>query len=234
MFAVESSAVPEWLNFLNWWFPQSVNVNCPFCAIKVAFAPERHAYDPHRKTVASVARCPSCGQSVSIWVIDPGPANDSSKKGSGTVAMFPPPIRPRQPIPGATLMPPRVAKAYSDVLGVYNANVWSATATQVRRTLEGVLTDLLPADKRQGTLADQIRNLPSSVDLGKPLVTLADGIRQGGNLGAHFDNDKDPDQPTAEAMLDLIEYLIEYMYTLPGMIQQLHDRLAALDGSGTP
>jgi hypothetical protein len=33
--------------------------------------------------------------------------------------------------------------------------------------------------------------------------------------------DKIPNRETAEAMLNLIEYLIEYLYTLPKMIEQL-------------
>jgi hypothetical protein len=66
------------------------------------------------------------------------------------------------------------------------------------------------------------------VDLAKPLITLAHAIRQVGNLGARFDLRKEPDRDTVKAQLELIEYLLEYMYTLPGMIETVNDKVDAL------
>ena len=76
------------------------------------------------------------------------------------------------------------------------------------------------------TLAAQIRSLSKSDDLGKPLVTLSDLIREGGNIGAHFDLDQEPDRDMARAMLDLLDYLLEYMYGLPAMIEKLKNRIS--------
>jgi len=228
VYELEKSAVPDWQSTQNWWFPTAVNTNCPFCAVLASFTPQSITYDNNRKTLGATSKCPSCGETVYFWVINPGPANDSSKRGDGTLAIFPAPQRPRQPIEGENLMPARIRKAYHGCLGVYNAGVWSATATLCRRTLEGIVADLLPEPERKGGLAEQLNKLSESVDLSKPLITLSEALRQGGNIGAHFDLDKEPDQETAQAMLDLIEYLLEYVYTLPKMVQALNQRLTAL------
>jgi hypothetical protein len=123
-------------------------------------------------------------------------------------------------------MPAAVRQAYQDVIDVYNAGVWSATATMTRRTLEGIVNNLLPEEK--GPLARQLEQLGKTVDLARPLITLSHSVRQGGNIGAHFDLTRTPDRPTSEAMLDLIEYLIEYIYTLPKRIEELDSRIDRL------
>jgi Domain of unknown function (DUF4145) len=100
-----------------------------------------------------------------------------------------------------------------------------------RRTLEGIVNNLLPNET--GPLAQQIGRLADTVDLQRPLITLSHSLRQGGNIGAHFDLTRTPDRETAEAMLDLIEYLIEYLYTLPEMIQNLDTRIQQLGSDET-
>ena len=70
---------------------------------------------------------------------------------------------------------------------------------------------------------------PSVRQSAEPLITLSNALRQGGNIGAHFDLTRTTDRATAEAMLDLIDYLIEYVCTLPGMIEQLNRKVQRLD-----
>ena len=129
------------------------------------------------------------------------------------------------------MMPTAIRQAYQDTIDVFNAGVWSATATQTRRTLEGIVYELLPEEEREGSLANQLRSLAASksVNLAQPLNTLSNALRQGGNIGAHFNLTRTTDRATAEAMLDLIDYLIEYIYTLPGMIEQLNRKVQRLD-----
>jgi hypothetical protein len=121
-------------------------------------------------------------------------------------------------------VPAKLQRAYQQTLDASNAGIWSATATLCRRTLEGIMANLVPKAKRDESLAQQLKRLSSSIDLGKPLVTLSDALRQNGNLGAHFDSEKEPDRETVAAMLDLLDYLLEYLYTLPAMINELDER----------
>lgn len=57
---------------------------------------------------------------------------------------------------------------------------------------------------------------------------LADAIRKGGNLGAHFDLEKEPSEDISKLMVDMLDYLIEYIYILPNRIQSLHDKIESL------
>jgi hypothetical protein len=81
---------------------------------------------------------------------------------------------------------------------------------------------------RQSNLGNALISLPTVVDLAKPLITLSHSLRQGGNISAHFDSTRTPDQATAGAMVDLLEYLLEYVFTLPAMVDELEKRMAAL------
>jgi uncharacterized protein YecA (UPF0149 family) len=176
--------------------------------------------DSTRRAVSVTARCAACGDSVSVWSIE----------GGEELFMRPAPAA-RQTIEGAESMPTAVRQAYQDTIDVFNAGVWSATATQTRRTLEGIVHELLPEQERKGTLAQQLRKLAESesVNLAQPLITLSNALRESGNIGAHFDLTRTTDRATAEAMLDLIDYLIEYIYTLPEMIEELNRKVQQLD-----
>jgi hypothetical protein len=93
--------------------------------------------------------------------------------------------------------------------------------------LEAVVQNLLPKEARKGSLYEQLGKLQSSVDLSKPLRSLADALRKGGNLGAHFraesDPEGEPDQATARQMLHFVEYLMRYLYVLPGEVESFHN-----------
>jgi len=175
--------------------------------------------------MATSASCSGCREKVSIWVIDPGPANDSSKKGASCVTIFPANKDNHKPIEGSAYIPEPLLRAYNEAIQVYNAKVWSATATLCRRTLEGVVIHLMGQQGGNRSLAQMLRELPGKVDLGKPITSLADSVRLGGNIGAHFDSDAEPNQELARTMLDLLEYLLEYFFPLPKLIENAKDVL---------
>ncbi|NQU10568.1 hypothetical protein HQ590_07255 [bacterium] len=226
MYALDLASVPQWTNVNNLWFPVSVGTNCPYCAQLVTFTPTYQQYDPHRKTIASLASCPACNKVVYIWAINPGPALQPDQKGCQCLAIFPEPRLPRQAVPGVDLLPPHIAKAYHDALGVFNAALWSATGTCCRRTLEGVTGQLLGKPAAGAVLAEQVQQLSQAVDLDHPLKTLAEALRPGGPVDKHFNLQQEPDPETAQAMLDLIECALAYLFTLPAMIDRLQQKLA--------
>ena len=63
-------------------------------------------------------------------------------------------------------------------------------------------------------------------------MTIANAIRKGGNLGAHFDLEKEPDEKVAALMLELAEELLEYFFVLPERIEHLHETIERLGGKG--
>jgi len=77
----------------------------------------------------------------------------------------------------------------------------------------------------------EIKELSKSKKAQESLVALSTTLRDAGNIGAHFDSERDPDRKAAETMIDLIEYLLEYVFVLPERIRRL---AAKLDSLGEP
>lgn len=119
-------------------------------------------------------------------------------------------------------------RAYKSAVNVVNAAEWSASAVLCRRLLEGVTKAVLPEDEQKLPLAKQLLELPKHRDLAKPILELADAVRKGGNLGAHFDLEKEPDREVGTLMLELCEDLLQYLFVLPTRIQNLHERIERL------
>lgn len=84
---------------------------------------------------------------------------------------------------------------------------------------------LLPDEEQNKSLAKQLEILPKYVELQKPIILLGDAIRKGGNLGAHFDLEKEPDKLTATLMLELLDDLIDYLFILPQRINELRQQI---------
>jgi hypothetical protein len=116
-------------------------------------------------------------------------------------------------------------RAYVSAVDAFNSGNYVATSVCCRRTLEGLFQDLLPEDSRPKNLARAIQAVADSVDLAGPIRNLADVLRQGGNLGAHFDMEKEPDEVMAHRMLELLENLIEFLHVLPKEIRELESLL---------
>lgn len=144
--------------------------------------------------------------------------------------MYPAPTA-KQPLPNVlenTELDERLRRAYASAVQVLNTGEWNATAVMCRRLLEGILASVLPPDVRSKTLAVQLECLPQYRDLGRPFVDLSHAIRKGGNLGAHFIEDREPDERVARLMLELCEDLLEYLFTLPLRIQDLQAQVELL------
>jgi len=118
--------------------------------------------------------------------------------------------------------------AYRSTINVVNQGEWNASAVLCRRLLEGITKAALPPEAQKGSLAKQLEELPRHKDLAQPLVDLAHAIRLGGNLGAHFDLEREPDEHVATLMLELCEDLLQYLFVLPQRIQELQTKIEKL------
>lgn len=88
-----------------------------------------------------------------------------------------------------------------------------------RRTLEGILKALLE-NPSGNSLAGWIHQLEKSPALSESLVRLSRLTKEGGNLGAHFDEEVEVDRDLAEHLIDAIDSLLEYFYKLPAAIDR--------------
>ncbi len=219
-----SEVIVEWGTLHQRYYPTALDVGCPYCRMVTNFSTSEPAFDAHRATIAVTARCARCRNTVYLWLVSP--SGDGARPHPALLLMHPSPAEEHRPIERIDLLPEPLQRAYRDTVIGYNTGLWSATATLCRRTLEGIVNDLNPG--QGGPLFGRLEKLGDSVDLAKPLITLSHAIRQVGNLGAHFDLRKEPDRDTVKAQLELIEYLLEYVYTLPGMIETVNQKVDAL------
>ncbi len=122
-------------------------------------------------------------------------------------------------------VPEPLKRSFASTVDAFNARNFVATSVCCRRTLEGIIKYLLPEDKRKGNLIRLIDLAAASLDLAAPLKSLSHAIRDGGNLGAHFDEEREPTEELARQMVELLDYLIAYLYVLPGQIAGLEQSL---------
>lgn len=228
MYQLDMSAVPKWTSVSSYWFPAAIDTYCPFCNKAVSFAPRDHSVDGGRQSISASGRCPRCSELAHFWAIQVRLAKEPDQKSCASLLMFPEPRQPRQPIQGVDMIPDGIRRAYHDALDVFNAAVWSAAATCSGRTLEGIMATLKDTAKDSDPSPEEVEELRKFASVAQTLVTLSHSIRRGRNLGAHFNERKSPDQATAEAMLDLIDYLVEYIFVLPATVTKLDSRLASL------
>lgn len=231
MHGIEKNRIAQWGSIGKRVVPLSVDINCPNCDRVVNYSLREHLVDGVRNAVAATAACPGCRAAANFWSIN-GPDQDGTE--CQAVFMYPAPRVHKEPVPGTELLPPRIQREYRAAIQVYNAGVWTAFAAACRRLLEGLMFHALPNGIRARTLNEQLKVLPEHVDLVEPISRLAHGIRKVGNLGAHFDDERELDHETSELLMQQVEYLLEFLFALPLRIEQLErriDRDASFPGS---
>lgn len=207
--------------------PAAVSSVCGCCGELVSFTLEGHQSLGGTKVSGATGKCPSCDEdSAFIFLLDTD-SNGNLEWTDVFVTPIPEEVD-RAPVKGHDQLPEPVQRAYKASLDCYNARVWPAVAATARRVLEAVTKTELDEENRKKALFKQLEELTNNRDLLAPLKKLTHQIRQGGNIGAHFDEEKEPDQRTAAAMLDLLEYMLEYLYVLPSQIDDLEKRLEQL------
>lgn len=216
-----------WLKVNDRWAPSSLSIYCPFCTRLAIFTLGNHSFDPQRNTMSASSVCPGCKKVVRVWALEPGSASDNSKRTLTELWIYPAPSNDVKLMDGVDRLPAKVRREYTSATNVFRGGEWNATALCCRRALEAIVQDLLKESPGKESLSDQLRRLPGKVDLSKPLTSLADTLRKGGNLGAHFNEEGEPDQATARQMVEFVEYLMRYLYVLPDEVESFHNEIMA-------
>ncbi|UAY55682.1 DUF4145 domain-containing protein [Arachidicoccus terrestris] len=216
-------------NEVNYKYPISVNTNCPHCKVRVNY---KLSWATRTKIVEyAKSSCPSC-QKLSIFIF----ITKASGSGLSGDLFINPSGDVRHSLSGiedAHGLSTGIKNAYYSTIQAFNGHQWIATTVLCRRVLEGIVKGIVNENGKNGSpiLAQQLKQLPDQIDFSKPILTLADAIRKAGNIGAHFDEDKEPDQEVAESLMDVLDYLIEYLFILPSQIEQLHNKIEKLGQS---
>lgn len=226
------SAIAAYENRGNARLPRAIDTVCPFCGRSLTFAISWSGGRVNRTLMFTEGRCSACDDKSTFVLVDLK-APESNKPEVGKLFIYPA-AGHRSPLPDfadTEDVPDALARAYISAINVYNAGEWNAAATLVRRALEGVTKTQLPDESTPSNLASQLEALADHLELDKPLIGLAHALRKGGNLGAHFDLEHEADRQTASLMLDLLDYLLEYLYVLPGRVEKLDSRVERLPGA---
>lgn len=214
---IPSTSVRQWATQGNVKFPESISTVCPYCGEKGIFTTNRHNDDNQRKTRSSTANCPGCNDAVYFWAIRDG--DDVN------IYMYPE-VKDFYPTPQfISDIPEPLQRAFVSTVDSFNSHNYVATAVSARRTLEGIFKYLVSEQQGNPSLFKLIENAKKEIDFAAPLTSLSHAIRDGGNLGAHFDMEKEPDHKLAKQMIELLDYLISYLYVLPEEIKKLEQSL---------
>jgi len=204
----------------------SISAVCPFCIEKVIFSLGSFQEDTNRNWVSASAICPGCGRAVhfltavSLTDSQGNPPEETLQyfMFPGTTSGYAYPSLP-------DTVPAPLQRSLISTIDSLNARNFPATAVGARRTLEGIFKYLVESGSRTKNLYQLIDQVKNNHDLAAPLETLSHAIRTGGNLGAHFDDENEPTEEMAGKMVELLDYLISYLYVLPSKITGLEKSL---------
>lgn len=222
---VPTISVRKWGKYGHGKTPMSVSAVCPYCGEKGIFTLRAHYDDTARMAVASSAHCPGCNKAVHFWALRHEQEPKSDENNPAAMYMYPAAKNQYLYSHFAPNIPEPLQRAFVSAIDALNSRNYAATAVCARRTLEGIFKYLVEESERNAPLAKLIEHVKSNKDLSAPLTSLSHAIRDGGNLGAHFDMEKEPTETLARHMVELLDYLISYLYVLPEEIKKLEQIL---------
>lgn len=222
---VPKAAVRQWVKIGKANSPKSAGMVCPHCGERVVFSLTGHSDDKSRLAILASGACPGCTKKVHFFSFRSEASPQDDDNNPEAIYSYPP-AKNHYPYPElAADIPDGLNRSLVSTVEAFNSQNYAATAVCCRRTLEGIFKYLLPEEKRGIKLHRAIVEVQEHTDLAAPLSSLSHAIREGGNLGAHFDMEKEPSAEMAKQMVDLVVYLISFLYVLPEEIQALEASL---------
>lgn len=222
---VPASSVCGWRMVGKARAPTAVSTVCPHCGEKGIFTLINYSDDPTRLAIAATGQCPGCKRRVQFWAVRHEQAPKDEKDNPAGVYMYPPAKNYYASREFSPDIPEPLQRAFVSTIDAFNSRNYVATAMCARRTLEGIFKYLVAEEKRKSSLAKLIEDVTKELDMAAPLKSLSHAIRDGGNLVAHFDSEKEPSDLLARQMVELLDYLISYLYVLPNEIKKLEQSL---------
>jgi hypothetical protein len=204
MYLVPHTYIMHWDTIGDTVFPTAVGAICPYCGQRVVFSAPTWEKAAAFKAHVVTSQCPSCKDySRYIWVrMDAAESNKDRDKFE--LYLYPAPKFMRTPIRGIEQVDEfseALQRGYVAAINAYNTQQWVASVVLCGRVLEGIATSFSDEINSKAGLAQLLHELPGHVNLEQPIIDLADSLRIGRNIGAHFDVEREPDSETAEMMI---------------------------------
>ncbi len=125
-------------------------------------------------------------------------------------------------------IPDNVLQYCKTAQDIYFSGNLMATNVLIKTAMETIFDDFLPLGNSRSELSMMIRDSISSINHNEPLAQLSSSTGKMGDLHALFKNHHGTDKDTADAMMQLLETLVTYLYILPAQFKALEARFAEL------
>jgi hypothetical protein len=220
--------------------PSSIDCICGFCNT-LANLQIQFVNTDGIETVLMTGRCTRCDEKSKVFLIGviTKPLGHDSRNESECWVHPKSEIR-KHKFQNEEIDSPRIARAYKDAVDLFNDGRASPSITCCGRVVEGIAKINFPnasstnqigalfkkLEQESAKLPEEFKNLLS------PLLSLGKALRIGRNTGGHFDFRIEPDRELASKILDLTEFLIEYVCILQleaDKVQELIDALEPLE-----
>lgn len=214
-------------------YPDNLQFKCSECDVWASFQIQDCVGNPSAAIRSAYSVCPACRQRVQLVLIYEMKIAPEKRRPKKIMAIGV--SENHVDIPRfSESMNSRVSDAIESAFRSHNAGRYAEASNGARRALEGLLKTALSdsgnnvGDLKAKRLPQLIELAVQQLDFSKPLKQLSTLVKDGGNLGSHFDFDGDPDQEMTRSQLFLVKYLAEYLYELPVRIGDLEAKLSKL------
>lgn len=217
MHKVGIDRVKAWHPHGNFNYPLSVDAKCGYCQEFVNLICENPVLHPQSRSFVLDGRCVRCNKKSRVFV-------DGAKENScdfQEMWILPKPLERVPLISHEMIENPRISKAYRDALDAFNLGKPSLAITACGRVVEGIGKTSFPSSKDINNigrlfsnLRGEIKKIPEFKAVLEPLLGLGEALRLGRNPGSHFDLEIDPDMDLAGKVLDLTEFLLQYVFVI--------------------
>lgn len=212
-------------------YPSDVQFRCRACDMWAYFPVQDCQSNPNAAIRSAVTTCPACKHRVQLVLIyelrDVNVARKPLKINVLDASENQIELRDF-----SASLDSRVAQVVESAVRAHNSGRYAEASSGARRALEGLLKTSLIAcgnsvgDLKGKSLFSLIETATQQLDFSAPIKKLASLVKDGGNLGSHFDFDGEPSVDLTRKQLFLIHYLIDYLHELPKQIGELEDELA--------
>lgn len=224
MQAIRPTEIHNWVQKGGHLFPKVLGFRCGHCNERPRWVIDDPATKVAYGGAPAAMQCGNCGKVVNLFAVE----RPTSKTQPGCLFVHPH-AKTREQLDLSELeWPAALRRAYEECVEALDARLFTAALSQARRTLEGVVKQLLGPDYpgARAMLGNLLKDLPASTDLAKPVMDAAVVLKDGGNMASHFDLERIPDEETAVALVELLEDLIEYLFLLPHNVAEIRRKLA--------
>jgi hypothetical protein len=227
-----------WQTTNGYRMPSSIDCICGFCNILACLQTKYSSRDDQLESIFMAGRCTHCDQISKIWIF-PFKTEQQWKDNNRECECW---IYPKAEIRNykfteRDINSERILRAYREAIDTFNEGRPISSINSCGRIVEGIAKTNFPnvgSTNQIGRLFTKLKSeseklSPEFTNLLSPLSSLGEALRIGRNTAGHFDFEKEPDKNLANKILDLTEFLMQYVYTLDSEAANVEKLILELD-----